>query len=55
MATVDMGIQSMSIGGRDLTIDNNNLMEMAKQLEGRAMLYIKSLQKGAKIGKARGG
>lgn len=52
MAIQDMGVQSVSIG--DISTNNNNLMEMAKQFENKAMLELKNLNKGLTIGKARG-
>lgn len=52
MAVQDMGVKNVSVG--DLSVDNSNLMEMAKQFEERGLIQLKSLSKGVKIYKARG-
>lgn len=52
MSIQDYGVQQVTIG--DLSTNNSNLLEMAKQFEERAMLEIKSLSKGLKFFKARG-
>ena len=52
MAVQDMGVKSVSIG--DLSTDNSNLMEMARQFEEKAMFSLKALTKGVKVYKARG-
>ena len=52
MAVQDTGVKTVTIG--DLSTDNANLMEMAKQFEQKAMFEIKSLQKGVRYYKARG-
>src|SRR3990167_8740505 len=41
MAVQDNGVQSVSVG--DLTTNNSNLRDMAKEFEERAMLQLKSL------------
>lgn len=52
MGTQDMGVKSVSVG--DLSTDNSNLMEMARQFEERGIFQIKALTKGIKYYKARG-
>src|SRR3990167_4958668 len=52
IAVQDTGVKTVTIG--DLSTDNANLMEMAKQFEQKAMFEIKSLQKGVRYYKARG-
>ena len=52
MAVQDMGVQSVSVG--DISTNNNNLLEMAKQFEERANMELKSLTKRLKFYKSRG-
>ena len=52
MASQDMGVQSVSIG--DLSTNNSNLAEMARQFETKGMFELKSLSKEVKFTKARG-
>ena len=52
MAVQDMGVQSVSIG--DLTTDNSNLMELAKQFEEMGKTELLSLTRGIKFFKSRG-
>lgn len=54
MAVQDMGVQSMSLGGNDISTDNKNLSEIARQLDEKAMLNLNSLTKGMFFYKARG-
>ena len=52
MAVQDLGVQSVSVG--DISTNNSNLMAMSKQFEEKAFMELKSLNKGIKLGKARG-
>ena len=52
MSLQDMGVKNVSIG--DLSTDNSNLFEMAKQFEDRGNIEMKSLAKSIKFFKARG-
>lgn len=51
MSVQENGVQSVTVG--DTSVNNNNLMEMAKQFDSRAMIELKSLQP-LKYYKARG-
>ena len=52
MAAQDLGVQNVSVG--DLSTDNKNLFEMAKQFEDKGMTQLKWLTKGIKFNKTYG-
>src|SRR3990167_7959004 len=52
MSVQDGGVKSVSVG--DMTIDNSNLFEMAKQYEEQANMQLKQLTRGLKFFKRRG-
>lgn len=54
MAIQDLGIQNVIVDGRDLAVNNRNLVETAQFYETRAMFQLKALTKGIKFYKARG-
>lgn len=53
MAAQDMGVSSVNVGG-ELITNNQNLVQVAQQIEERGMQQLKWLVKGLKLYRARG-